>query len=864
MNTMFYLLHKLSLSRLPYTLAMAVCLILACSPHKVAAQLPYYKWAGGFTPATGSSCTPRATTIDTAGNMYITGYFTGTVDFDPGAGTANVASSGSSDVFVCKLDATGAYVWAVKMGGASADQGYGIAVDGSGNVYTTGYFSSSTAYFDPASTSTHTLATTGGNDIFVSKLDAGGNYLWAVKMGGTGTEQGYGVAVDGSGNVYTTGYFNGSTVYFDPGSTSTHTLSSAGNDIFVSKLDATGAYVWAVKMGGTGGDQSYAIAVDNSGNVYTTGSFAGAGAYFDPNSTTSHTLDVTGSSDIFISKLDASGNYVWAGRLGGGSADAGFGIAVDGLGNIYTTGYFSGSGAYFDPNSTANTLSSTGSNDIFVSKLDASGNYVWAGRMGGAGSDQGYGIAVDGSGNVYTTGYFAGSSAYFDPASTSTHTLSSGGGNDVFISKLSATGGYGWAVNIGADTADQGYGIATDGLGNMYATGYFNGTVNFNPGSTSNLTSSNGSGGYALKWAECSSMNTAATAASATTSPMFMGGSNQPVSFRSNCDEIARLTPSGASPVSGSVTTQVFIDGSVQSVNGNSYVQRHYDILPAASPNTATATVALYFTQAEFDAYNTAVGAGALQLPTGPADAAGKANLRIAQYHGTPVGGSAPGNYPSTWGGTGPAHVAIDPADAGIVWNAGASRWEVNFDITGFSGFFAYASNSSVPLAVKLLSFKASLVSDNDVLLNWRVANGTDGSEYTIERSVDGSAFYAVSVVAATNAGEYTLHDYRPFGGRSYYRLRIVEKGGHSSYSNIETVFIQSKNYVQIVPAPAHEHITIATNATGLSATLIDMQGKVLHTLAVSDGMNVDISRLPAGVYLLKLNNGEAIKVVKE
>lgn len=859
-----YTLHDKSLVRACTILGAALFFNFAFSPNKAAAQLPNHKWAGGFVPAASSSCTPRATVVDAAGNVYITGYFNGTVDFDPGAGTASITSNGAnSDAFVCKLDTTGAYVWAVKLGGTGIDAGYGIAVDGSGNVYTTGYFNSSTAYFDPTTTASHILSTTGNNDIYVSKLDASGAYVWAVKMGGTGPDQGFGIAVDGSSNVYTTGYFNGTGAYFDPASTSTHTLTSSGNDIFVSKLDAGGNYAWAVKMGGTSGDQGYAIAVDGSGNVYTTGSFAGSGAYFDPNSTTTHTLSSAGSNDIFISKLDASGNYAWAGAMGGGSADVGFGIAVDGSRNIYTTGYFGGTGAYFDPSSTSShTLSSAGLNDIFVSKLDASGNYVWAGAMGGSTNDAGYGIAVDGSGNVYTTGLFSSSTAYFDPASTTTHMLSNAGGNDIFVSKLNAAGSYGWAVNVGASGADQGYGMGTDGLGNLYSTGIFNGTANFNPNGTSNLGSANGTGGFLLRWTECSSMNTATADASITASPMFIGGSNQPVNFRSNCDEIAKLTPSGMSPASGSVTAQVFIDGSVQSFGGNKFVQRHYDILPATSANTATATITLYFTQAEFDAYNTAVGGSALQLPIGPSDVSGKGNLRIAQFHGTPTGGNAPGNYPTTWGGIGNARIAIDPADASIVWNSNASRWEVSFDVTGFSGFFAYASNNSVPLPLGLLSFNASPRSDNEVLIQWEVANTADVREYTVERSVDGISFYAMGTIDATAEKAYRLHDYSPLVGKSYYRLHTIESGGRDSYSNVVQVFIGSNHYVQIAPMPAHDNIMITTNEIGLSACLSDMQGKVRQTFMVNN--KVDISSLPVGVYLLKLSSGEVMKVVKE
>ena len=151
----------------------------------------------------------------------------------------------------------------------------GVAVDGSGNVYTTGFFEG-TADFDPENvTAGDTLVSAGGSDIFVSKLDSAGNFVWAKQMGGGDDDQGHGVAVDGSGNVYTTGHFR-STADFDPGTGVFDLMSSrpeAGPslDLFVSKLDSAGNFVWARQMGGTGSDQGEDVAVDDRGNVYTTG-----------------------------------------------------------------------------------------------------------------------------------------------------------------------------------------------------------------------------------------------------------------------------------------------------------------------------------------------------------------------------------------------------------------------------------------------------------------------------------------------------------------------------------------------------------------------------------------------------------------
>ncbi|SFA72941.1 Por secretion system C-terminal sorting domain-containing protein [Flavobacterium swingsii] len=305
----------------------------------------------------------RSVAVDAVGNIYTTGFFAGTVDFDPNAGVANLTSAGSTDIFVSKLDATGNLVWAKVLGGISNDIGYGIAVDASGNVYTTGCFAG-TVDFDPNAGTTN-LTSAGGYDIFISKLDASGNFVWAKAMGSTSNDIGYGFTVDASANVYTTGVFAG-TVDFDPNAGTTNLTSAGNQDIFVSKLEANGNLVWAKAMGSTTNDIGYGIAVDASGNAYTTGGFS-ATADFDPNAGTNN-LTSAGGADIFVSKLDASGNLVWAKAMGRTTNDIGYGIAVDASGNVYTTGSFQGT-VDFDPNAGVSNLTSVGGQDIFVHKM---------------------------------------------------------------------------------------------------------------------------------------------------------------------------------------------------------------------------------------------------------------------------------------------------------------------------------------------------------------------------------------------------------------------------------------------------------------------------------------------------------------
>ena len=200
-----------------------------------------------------------------------------------------------------------------------------------------------------------------------------GDFVWAKAMGGTSDEYGHGIFVDISGNVYASGYFWG-TVDFDPGPGTFNLTSVGSNDIFTSKLDSNGNFVWAKAMGGTSGDQGHGISVDTSGNVYTTGSFFDT-VDFDPGPKTFN-LTSAGSRDIFISKLDSNGNFAWAKAMGGTSSDLGRGIFVDASCNVYTIGYFSDT-VDFDTGLGIFNLTSAGLDDIFIIHLSGS-SFPWS------------------------------------------------------------------------------------------------------------------------------------------------------------------------------------------------------------------------------------------------------------------------------------------------------------------------------------------------------------------------------------------------------------------------------------------------------------------------------------------------------
>lgn len=490
---------------------------------------PTYQWAKNF----GGTSTDRGNdiTVDANVNTCIIGTFFGTSDFDPGTGTANLTSN-AFDIFFAKYDSNGNYLWANKIGGVSnQDRGNSIAVDGSGNIYITGVFGG-TADFDPGLGTANLTAVGGSEDVFFAKYDVNGNYLWAKNVGSTTYDYGASITVDAGGsNVYITGYFSG-TADFDPGAGTANLPFAGGNsDIFFAKYDFNGNYVWAKSIGGTSADGGNAITVDGSGNVYITGYFYNT-ADFDPGAGTANLIS-NGSGDVFFSKYDSNGNYLWSNGIGGNGItveDMGNDIAVDGSGNIYIIGYF-GSTTDFDPGAGTANLFSFGLKDIFFGKYDSNSNYLWAKSIGSTGTDAGTRISVGTNGNVYITGYFS-NSADFDPSAGTTN-LTSAGLEDIFYSQYTPSGFFICATNIGAVNSDYGNSIALDASGNVYLTGYFQGTADFNPGAgTNNLTSAGGEDVFFLKYTPCVSL-------------IIPNISSQNVLCNGQCTGTATANPSG-------------------------------------------------------------------------------------------------------------------------------------------------------------------------------------------------------------------------------------------------------------------------------------------------------------------------------
>ena len=432
---------------------------------------PTYQWHTFYGSAGGSEV-GYGMAVDGSGNVYVTGYSYATWDGDGGAAPLH-AYSGGFDIFVLKLTSSGAYQWHTFYGSAGAGEfGQGIAVDGSGNVYVTGE-SDATWNGDGGAAPLHAYSSS--SDIFVLKLTSSGAYQWHTFYGSAGGDVGNAIAYD-SGNVYVTGESNA--IWNGDGGAAPLHAYSGSSDIFVLKFTSSGAYQWHTFYGSAGaGEFGQGIAADGSGNVYVTG-VSDATWNGDGEAPPIHAY--SGGSDIFVLKLTSSGAYQWHTLYGSaGGYDFGGGIAIDGSGNVYVTGqsYLTWNG----DGGVAPIHAYSGNRDIFVLKLTSSGAYQWHTFYGSEGGiDVGYGIGVDGSGNVFVAGQsFATWNG--DGGAVPIHAYS--GGDDIFVLKLTSNGAYQWHTFYGsAGGPDVGYGIAVDGSGNVYLAGWSSATWNGDEG----------------------------------------------------------------------------------------------------------------------------------------------------------------------------------------------------------------------------------------------------------------------------------------------------------------------------------------------------------------------------------------------
>lgn len=462
--------------------------------------------------------------------IYLTGFFYGTVDFDPNAGVVNDTSSGGSDIFIAKYDSLGNHIYSKGFGGTGSDQGNSIDISLTGEIMVTGSFNG-TVDFNP-DPGVNNLVSSGGLDVFIAKYNVMGSYLFAKNVGGSSSDVGYGIEMDNSENIYVTGHFQGISD-FDPSGSAYNLTSAGGNDIFLLGLNATGDFNFANQFGSVYGDQGLDVQLNQSEEPVIGGLF-GDTVDFNPGALISNHYNVSNNQNFYLANYTSSGGYIWsyspddfgtavttfqsswttdtdphgnvwiAGRLegtmdfdpgpgqyclsnpdfsediflakyspsgqlllaksiGGTGTQAPNCMKADLYGNIYMAGVFENS-VDFDPGPGVTSMTSFALTDMFWAKYDSLGNFLMVQTVPGGGNEGITGIDVDEPGNVYVVGSsYAGGNSYFH------------------IKKYSPLGGLIYSHFIGASYGISGTSIVCDSLGNAYATGWLVGDADLDP-----------------------------------------------------------------------------------------------------------------------------------------------------------------------------------------------------------------------------------------------------------------------------------------------------------------------------------------------------------------------------------------------
>ncbi len=356
--------------------------------------------------------------------------------------------------------------WAASAGGTGTDTGNACAADTNGNFYVAGAFTGTATF------GTNTLISAGKTDLFVAKYNNLSSLLWVRRAGGLGFDSANGIAVDGAGNSYVTGSFEG-IASFGTNSLANVNFSSY-SDIFVTKLDTNGAVLWVRGFGADSiSDAGQAIALDSAGNLFVSGSSA---------VTNLGAVAVQGTGRIFLGKLDNAGNPLWA-RAGGlagfnGVQDVATGVGVDATGNVHLAGTFEGPTATFG----TVTLTNRGVTDGFLARFDANGTFQRVVQIGGTGTDRVNALQVSADGVAHVGGDFSGAltlGAIGPLVPAAVAGLTSNGDSDGFVAQFDAAGGLGWAQGSGGIGPDSVRGLALGSNGSVHATGYFSGAAFF-------------------------------------------------------------------------------------------------------------------------------------------------------------------------------------------------------------------------------------------------------------------------------------------------------------------------------------------------------------------------------------------------
>jgi len=412
--------------------------------------------------------------VDSYGNIIVAGEITSgspsipnfNITFDSANWDTNVNGQISRG-YVAKLNSDGNLVWVQKAGNARmTSSGKKLGMDSNGNIYFAGVIDDLNNWFGPIRLDANASASF-SRDIFVSKMDSNGNWLWAKRAGAYNKSESLSsIIVDSQGNSYVAGQYNAGTSF---GNIPMDT-NGTNPELFISKLDKDGNWLWVQRSNGAGTENIQDLTFGPDGNLYLCGLLTTSSAMLG-----NTRLDLNGSGpNVIFAKMGLDGNWIWAKRVdGNGVGVCNGGIASGSDGNLYVSGEFSQS-IWFGSQPRLDSNGSSGYYDAFVAKMTPDGNWIWAVRGGGANYDYSYGMAVDSNNNIFITGEIGAGYSWFG------NNMVDGNNDNVLVAKLNKDGNWLWAKSAGSSGSSEiGYSIALDSQGIPYTTGVFNNSAMF-------------------------------------------------------------------------------------------------------------------------------------------------------------------------------------------------------------------------------------------------------------------------------------------------------------------------------------------------------------------------------------------------
>lgn len=408
---------------------------------------------------------------DNSGNTYTCGNFYNTIDFDPGPGIHELTAFNNFDTYIRKLDSDGHLVWVIVLGGTKNETALGIVMDNNQNILVTGYFND-TVDFDPGPGIFQLIspASAIGNG-FALKLDPNGDFIWARAFPSINHSRVKTAVFNADSECFVVGEFSADVDVDPSGATALNTSNYGG--IFITKLDASGNFIWGGSFPGEGWNESYGIDETPDGGCAITGHFDDT-TDFDPGPGI-NLVSPNIISHIFLVKLNSSGNLDWVKTYGSAYYQNPGSIMVSDQGNYYLTGEFAGT-TDFNTSGVPQVLTASGGN-TFILKLDSSGNFMWVRGIDGDSNFPGK-MLLDSDENCIIAGSFTFHLSFNSGALT----FDSPWNGDAFALSLNASGDFNWAFTIPSSSLSSITGLGRDSAGNLYVGGDFFGTTDFDPG----------------------------------------------------------------------------------------------------------------------------------------------------------------------------------------------------------------------------------------------------------------------------------------------------------------------------------------------------------------------------------------------